>query len=86
MTYKSADDYVAVLRELGGEASSTEIADEIGRHEHTVNRMLDPARDDIDRVARKRVGNAFYYRLTEDAATSDAQTDDEDDAQEGEDA
>jgi len=77
------DDYVEALRELGGEATSEEIAEQVDRHFFTVNRALDPERDDTpESVTRKKVGGAYLYRIVED---EDADSARDDEAQEGED-
>jgi predicted transcriptional regulator len=69
----SSDDYVAALVDLGGEATSSELAEKVGRDTFTVNRMLDPEREDIDEstVSRKDVGGSYLYRYTGDNPQGD---------------
>jgi len=69
----SPEDYVDALRELDGVPKSGDIAEETDRHFHTVNRMLDPERDDVpDTVSRQSIGRTFLYRLDEGGEPEDS--------------
>jgi predicted transcriptional regulator len=76
----SADDYVEILRDLGGEASTSEIAEKADREQSTVSRVLGQAVEDgeIDGVSRRDWGEGTPHIYEIDDARAD-------DAQEGED-
>lgn len=62
----STEDYVDILRDLDGEASTKELAEEANRCTSTVNRVLGSYADEEDsEVSRRLVGDSWLYRLEE---------------------
>ena len=73
-TYLSTDDYVDALESLGGEATTSEIAEKLERDNSVVRRRMKT----IDEVDCIMVGSSYLYQLKDDARADES-------AQEGED-
>jgi len=73
-TYLSDEDYTGTLEELGGEATTREIADELGRDTSVVRRRMKSA----EGVECRKVGNHYLHRL-EDARADDEGAQEDDD-------
>jgi len=65
--YLKPYDYENALAELGGEATTKEIAKELGRDPSAVRRAL----KQNDSVECIKVGNHYLHRLTDDEDESD---------------
>jgi len=85
-TLYKPDDYADALEELGGEATSSTFAEKMDRTPETVARVASSS----ERIEVTKIENQVNLYRLKDAATSDAQTDedadsarDEDEAQEG---
>jgi len=80
--HRNIDEYVEILRDIGGEAPTNEFAEAADRDHTTVNRRFEGVNEDDDTpVERVDVGGAFLYRITDGEDADSAR--DEDEAQEG---
>lgn len=73
----SVEEYVEILRELGGEATTREIADKADRDISTVTAVLGAAvrNGEVENVERERVwgeGSPYRYEVAEDARDDDS--------------
>lgn len=78
--HKNIEEYVEILRDIGGEAPTNEFAEAADRDHTTVNRRFEGVNEDDDvPVERVDVGGAFLYRIVEgDARDDDSAQEDED--------
>lgn len=59
------DTFVEAITELGGSASTTEVADEVGCDRRTAHLRLKELQDD-DTITGRRVGRAYLWSLPEE--------------------
>lgn len=65
MTEYDPDTFVEAISELGGSASTTEVADEVGCDRRTAHLRLTGLAD-RDVISGRRVGRAFLWNVSED--------------------
>ena len=66
-THKSVDEYVEILRELGGEAGARDFADAADRDKTTLyRRFVDDPPDDCP-IETVMVGDCLLYRLKDES-------------------
>jgi len=59
------DDFLTALRDLGGAAGTSDVADRVGCPQRTAHHKLDQLAEE-DRVVKDKVGAAALWRLPEE--------------------